>query len=241
MSIIYSKSSDLGIMNTVKNKRKSNKININLISGKRLFSSEEKKISKDFAKNNKNGLVEKESIILNPLSVSPEKTFNKQEILFKNSFEKPVEVSPIPLESTHIKFNKFEENLFPAEITKFIVKDTQNTNFTSQPQATKNENNDYLFKLEKDAMFIERMQFDVYKRHTKSKRLENYFDSLKPKIKESIRIQAFNRLIKDSNRRIEINEKMKEFKQKEEAVVTNSKKYKETEWKIIYDKRYVTS
>jgi hypothetical protein len=65
-------------------------------------------------------------------------------------------------------------------------------------------------------------------------------DKVKPKIKESIRIEAFNRLIKDANRRLESKEKMREFKEKEESLKSVSKKYKkykETEWKSIYVER----
>jgi len=235
-SNISSKSID----NNIDFKKKSNKICFNLMVGKKNFSSEENKKVKECSRKNTEGL--KEGNVIKNNSESQEITGKKRDTLTIKTqvpVDKPFENTPINLESTHIKLNKLEENLLQVDLTKLNGKDDLNYN-TIQQHAHFIDRKDYYFKLDKDAQFIERMQFDVYKRLSKSNRLQNYLEKIKPKIKESIRIEAFNRLIKDANRRLESKEKMREFKEKEESLTSVSKKfkrYKETEWKSIYDER----
>ena len=50
--------------------------------------------------------------------------------------------------------------------------------------------------------FLERMQFDIYKRQIKEERLNDLVEQNKVKIDEEQKIKTFNRLIEDANRRL---------------------------------------
>jgi len=94
--------------------------------------------------------------------------------------------------------------------------------------------------INKDEEFLNRMQFDIYKRQLREDRINKLVEQSKVKIDEDERIKAFNRLILDANRRIEAQENMEKIKNKlEEDISTgNQKKYSDEEWKEIYSKRF---
>lgn len=94
--------------------------------------------------------------------------------------------------------------------------------------------------INKDEEFLNRMQFDIYKRQFREDRINKLVEQSKAKIDEDERIKAFNRLILDANRRIEAQENMEKIKNKlEEDISTgNQKKYSDEEWKEIYNKRF---
>ena len=94
--------------------------------------------------------------------------------------------------------------------------------------------------IDKDEKFLNRMQFDIYKRQIKEDRINKLVEQNKVKIDEDERIKAFNRLIIDANRRLEAQENMENMKNKleEDITVGTSKKYSDEEWKEIYDKRF---
>ena len=94
--------------------------------------------------------------------------------------------------------------------------------------------------INKDEKFLNRMQFDIYKRQSREDRINKIVEQNKVKIDEDERIRAFNRLISDANRRIEAQENMEKIKNKlEEDISTgNQKKYTDEEWKEIYNKRF---
>ncbi len=84
------------------------------------------------------------------------------------------------------------------------------------------------------------MLFDSYKRQEKEKSIEEMIEEHKVKINEEERIKAFNRLIDDANKRIEI----QQFPSKEESEITlaninQGKKYKKNDWNEIYHKRFM--
>ena len=85
---------------------------------------------------------------------------------------------------------------------------------------------------------MRRMLFDIFKRQTKELRLNKLIEKNKKKINESQRIQTFNRLIEDANRRIEAQDKIEEMKnQNQYNSNPNAKKYKDEEWEDIYEER----
>ena len=94
--------------------------------------------------------------------------------------------------------------------------------------------------IDKDENFLNRMQFDIYKRQFKENRINKLVEQSKVKIDEDERIKAFNRLILDANRRIEAQENMEKIKNKLEEDISagNQKKYSDEEWKEIYNKRF---
>lgn len=94
--------------------------------------------------------------------------------------------------------------------------------------------------INKDEEFLQRMQFDIYKRQLKEDRINKLVDQNKIKIDEDERIKTFNRLIEDANRRLEAQENMENMKNKLEEDITAGphKKYSQEEWKEIYNKRF---
>lgn len=95
-------------------------------------------------------------------------------------------------------------------------------------------------RINKDENFMERMKFDIYKRQIKEDRINQLVDQNKLKLDESERIKAFNRLIEDANRRIEAQENLDKMKEKleEDILAAPPKKYKNEEWKEIYNDRF---
>ena len=99
--------------------------------------------------------------------------------------------------------------------------------------------NSYI-QINKDEKFLNRMQFDIYKRQLKEEKINKLVERNKVKMDEEERIKAFNRLIIDANRRIEAQENLENMKDKLEEDITSGpqKKYTDQEWKEIYDKRF---
>ena len=93
---------------------------------------------------------------------------------------------------------------------------------------------------DKDFNFINRMRNDINKRQLKDIEINKYIEQNKVKMDEEERIQAFNRLISDANRRIEAQENVENMKYKlsEDLMAKEKKKYNDEEWKEIYEKRF---
>lgn len=95
------------------------------------------------------------------------------------------------------------------------------------------------FKADKNSNFMKRMVFDIFKRQTKESRITQLIELNKIKIDENERIQTFNRLIDDANRRIEAQERLDELRVKlNEGHKTLSKKYNQSQWDHVYDFRF---
>ena len=94
--------------------------------------------------------------------------------------------------------------------------------------------------IDRDKDFLNRMQIDIYKRQKKEDTINRLIEQNKVKIDEDERIKAFNRLIIDANRRIEVQENLENMKNKLEEDITlgPQKKYNNEEWKEIYNKRF---
>ena len=94
--------------------------------------------------------------------------------------------------------------------------------------------------IDKDEDFLQRMQFDIYKRQFRDERLNKLVEQNKIKIDEDEKIKAFNRLIEDANRRLEAQENLENMKYKLDQDITDGphKKYNDKEWNEIYKKRF---
>jgi hypothetical protein len=89
---------------------------------------------------------------------------------------------------------------------------------------------------------MERMQFDIYKRQIKEERLNSLIEQNKVRIDEEKKIETFNRLIEDANRRLKAQMNMEDLKEQlNDDLISSSnmyKKYNHKEWNEIYNKRF---
>ena len=93
--------------------------------------------------------------------------------------------------------------------------------------------------IDKKASFGKRMQDDIINRRTKSERRKKLVSYQQPKKKEQERLAAFNRLIGDSNRRIEIKENMENLNSQLNKKYVNKPKMSINKWDKIYEKRFI--
>lgn len=87
-----------------------------------------------------------------------------------------------------------------------------------------------------------RMIFDILKRQSQEEKLNLLIEHSKVKMDEDERIKGFNRLIEDANRRLEAQEQLEILKKKledDQVVEKPVKKYKNTQWKEIYNERFM--
>ena len=91
--------------------------------------------------------------------------------------------------------------------------------------------------------FLDRLNFDNYKRQTKQVRIEQMIKKNTYKIDIAEQNKTFNRLIDDANRRTESKEKMKFLKEQiyEQQKKGLGKTVKKKEWLKIYNERYVNN
>ena len=92
-----------------------------------------------------------------------------------------------------------------------------------------------------DENFLERMKFDIYKRQIKEKKIDDFIQNNKVKIKEEKKIKTFNHLIEDANRRLkaQINAEHLNTELNQDLLGKDEpKKYNDDEWDIIYQKRF---
>ena len=214
----------------------------NTRSEDRKFTQQPRKIIHKFVRNRNKSKTERINNIHN--------FEEKLEELLKNKGNH-TECSYLPSEIT-------EKNDSPPEHNENTIEEIENKNIAREilinellskqkqlidPQKLSYEivKNYSQIKIGRDADFIERMQFDVYKRQSKEQRMKLLIERHKPKIDESVRVEAFNRLIKDANRRIEVQENMNQLKlslENQERDYASPKAYKSEEWDNIYQKRY---
>ncbi len=117
----------------------------------------------------------------------------------------------------HIDFSKF---------------DTQNLEYQIEKTLTH-------YPIDKNASFAKRMQDDIINRRTKSERRKKLISYQQPKKKEAERLAAFNRLIGDSNRRLEIKENMENLNTQLTKQYVNKEKMPINKWDHIYEKRFM--
>ena len=96
-------------------------------------------------------------------------------------------------------------------------------------------------KISKKENFMQRMMFDVFKRQTKDERLTNLLEKNKVKINEVERVNTFNRLIEDANRRLEASEKLDSMKNNYLYAENNSqpRSVSLSKWENIYNERFL--
>lgn len=97
-------------------------------------------------------------------------------------------------------------------------------------------------KIEKNQNFLSRMEEDIHNRFSKEKILNVIVEATKPKIDENRKLNTFNRLISDANRRLEkyekLEQKIKEQYYVQELSHVSSPKVRISEWSKIYKERF---
>lgn len=104
-----------------------------------------------------------------------------------------------------------------------------------------NEYSKVNFSNEKD--FINRMMLYAAKKELKSKKINDIVNSNKTHISESERISVFNRLIKDSNRRAILKERVNKCKEDERpksSRINRSVVFDQNKWNKIYNERFMS-
>lgn len=152
------------------------------------------------------------------------------------------------------KSPKKEKNTKNIKINNYIYKTNNNnininiTNSNNKYMKYDDELKRYYFSKEfcnlhisTEQNFLERMKFDIYKRQIKEKKVDDFVQNNKVKIKEENKIKTFNHLIEDANRRLkaQINaENLNTQLSQDLFFKEGPKKYNDDEWDIIYKKRF---
>lgn len=105
------------------------------------------------------------------------------------------------------------------------------------------------YRIDRNKVFLERMADDINKRKKMEEAMDKFIKKSKLKKNEEDKIIIFNRLIEDTNRRLDEKEKIIQDKEEEEkgniellkrALNKDNKKYSKKEWNKIYHKRFET-
>ena len=105
------------------------------------------------------------------------------------------------------------------------------------------------YRIDRNKVFLERMADDINKRKKMEEAMDKFIKKSKLKKNEEDKIIIFNRLIEDTNRRLDEKEKIIQDKEEEEkgniellkrALNKENKKYSKKEWNKIYHKRFET-
>ena len=105
------------------------------------------------------------------------------------------------------------------------------------------------YRTDRNKVFLERMTDDINKRKKMEEAMDKFIKKSKLKKNEEDKIIIFNRLIEDTNRRLDEKEKIIQDKEEEEkgniellkrALNKENKKYSKKEWNKIYHKRFET-
>ena len=89
--------------------------------------------------------------------------------------------------------------------------------------------------------FLERMKFDIYRRQIKEKKIDDFVNKNKVKIKEENKLKTFNHLIEDAQRRLKAQSNAENLKlQLSKDLISKDelKKYNKNEWMNIYQQRF---
>ena len=92
-----------------------------------------------------------------------------------------------------------------------------------------------------DENFLERMKFDIYKRQIKEKKVNEFVNKNKVKIKEENKLKTFNHLIEDANRRLKAHSNLSNLNIQlghDYISKKKKKKYNDDEWENIYQQRF---
>ena len=195
---------------------------------------------------NKNQNLNKNINISEPNNI-PEKNIPRTQQQ-KNISKKIINENKINNEKTtpNININTHHSNISISRVSKakttipnFDNLKFENYNIEQMRYNLLKDYNSYIH-INKDEKFLNRMQFDIYKRQLKEEKINKLIERNKVKLDEEERIKAFNRLIIDANRRLEAQENLENMKDKLEEDITAGpqKKYTDEEWKDIYNKRF---
>ena len=89
--------------------------------------------------------------------------------------------------------------------------------------------------------FLKRMKFDIYRRQIKEKKIDEFVNKNKVKIKEEYKLKTFNHLIEDAQRRLKAHSNAENLKlQLSNDLISKDelKKYNKKRWVNIYQQRF---
>lgn len=141
------------------------------------------------------------------------------------------------INQSHISYSleQMYKNVINLKGQNAKTKDLQNLAYEYLREMSK-------IKISKNESFMIRMIFDILKRQSQEEKLNLLIEHSKVKMDEDERIKGFNRLIEDANRRLEAQEQLEILKKKledDQVVEKPVKKYKNTQWKEIYNERFM--
>ncbi len=210
----FFKNSSIEVENHSKREEKS------IISANKLNNNEiNKNLVQDFEKKeweSKNSYL--------PSSQNEYKNTNKKYTENINSEEKFYQFSP--------NISKYKFNLLPRD---FSIYDTQKLKYYLNKEIART-------KPSNKEKFIDRMMFDIFKRQTKENRIDILVTKNRVKIAEEDKVNTFNRLIDDANRRLEANEKMTHLKSHLDRLSSSQETCRRTDsnqWDKIYTERFL--
>ena len=208
------------------------------------------RITKTQTNNNKHNIPNQSKIIRSNSKIIKNtniKNSKKAQIIQKsNSFKfnnqsKNLNYSKEKQNTNYISTNNNTNNILKTKTTHSNYDDSKYNKYNIQ-QIYYNIQKDYSYlHINKDEEFLNRMQFDINKRQLKEDRVNKLVEQNKIKIDEDDKIEAFNRLIKDANRRLEAKENLEIAQKNAETDIVERipvKKYNEKEWNEIYKKRF---
>ena len=197
------------------------------------FDNPEERNNKSFVL--ENNMSRDNSLIMNKTNRSIKSKHNANKLNIMNEMNNKIK-SALDNKKTNRRYTNIKDDLINFDNSKFEKYDTEQYRYGLIK--------DYSFiHPEKSENFLERMEFDYYKRKNKEKKIDEFVQKNKNKYKlnESERKKTFNRLNEDANRRIIIkqeileNEKyLTEFREE----FDRGKKYSKVDWDRIYKKRF---
>ncbi len=128
--------------------------------------------------------------------------------------------------------SKYKFNVLPRD---FSIYDTQKLKYYLNKEIAR-------AKPSNKEKFIDRMMFDIFKRQTKENRIDVLVTKKKVKIAEEDKVNTFNRLIDDANRRLEANEKMTHLKSHLDRLSSSQetcRRIDSNQWDKIYTERFL--
>ena len=170
---------------------------------------------------------------------------NKKDDIINEEEPKPEEFI-IPSKKKIIQRNK--KNLSHSQSNIYKKNNSINSEFNTSKFETFNIQQQYYdlhrqflyLNSDKNYSFIQRMEFDAYRRHIKEKEIKKYIENNKIKIQEEERQKTFMRLNNDAKRRHNASSNMEKMDVilKNEIFEEPIKKYSDEEWKKIYEERF---
>jgi len=230
----YDKENDNIIQSEYFNKFESENNNINYRENYRekIFNEKNMQLKQDQNKNDKNNSkIENKGNYIH--TYTNEKLNKLNNIINRNNYMFMTPNNQYNNARNKNKKNKGKANSYLSKFEKY--KEEQNKIYDLNKQYSN-------FKDHKNDNFLERMNFDIFRRNYKELRLNNLMNLNKAKENEKKRIMIFNRLVEDADKRIKQRQKMNNSKNKLNkdfiSAEKATKKYNDKEWNKIYQRRF---